>query len=91
MNSEQDQVPVVFDPAALTAAQRAGVGCVICQKSWPRPEVVVGRVPDRRPVFACAECADVVGSMQMAIAEQPIRRGRDVRRRLLRKTPAAGR
>jgi hypothetical protein len=57
MNPEiADATIIVFDPVALSAAQRVGDACVVCRKSWPRPGVVVGRLPDRHSVYACAEC-----------------------------------
>jgi hypothetical protein len=51
---------LVFDPGALNAAQRAGDGCVVCGKRWPRPNVRVGCLPDGTAVYACPECAPVL-------------------------------
>lgn len=53
---------VVWEPAALTAAQRCGDECVACGKRWPRPRVPVGRFPDGTCVWACWECAPVLAA-----------------------------
>ncbi|MBA9007059.1 hypothetical protein HNR21_005941 [Actinomadura cellulosilytica] len=48
---------LVFDPGALSAAQRDGDACVACHKRWPRPRVRVGCLPSGSGVFACEDCA----------------------------------
>lgn len=64
---------VVFDPAGLTSAQCAGAACLVCRKSWPRPGVRVGTLPDASPVYACDDCAPgllrAVGDARTAPAE----------------------
>ncbi|MCC5578705.1 hypothetical protein IMZ11_24050 [Microtetraspora sp. AC03309] len=49
-----------FDPAGLTATQLDGDACVVCHKKWPRPRVLVGRLPDDAPVHACDDCAEAL-------------------------------
>jgi len=49
---------VLLDPAPLSAAQRAGHACAVCEKRWPRPTVRLGDLPDGAPVLACADCAE---------------------------------
>lgn len=51
---------VIFDPEELSPAQSFGDACVVCHKKWPRPRVRVGRLPDRSPVMACADCAEAL-------------------------------
>lgn len=51
---------LVFDPVGLSRPQRDGRACVVCMKAWPLPEVQVGRLPDDRDVYACAECSDLL-------------------------------
>lgn len=55
-----EQPSLIFDPTALTEAQRSGTACAVCQKTWPIPDTVVGRLPDSGPVYACTECAAVL-------------------------------
>jgi hypothetical protein len=45
------------DPGGLSTAQRLGDACAVCRKKWPRPRVLVGRLPDSTGVFACDDCA----------------------------------
>ncbi|SFN09362.1 MULTISPECIES: hypothetical protein [Actinomadura] len=47
----------IVDQGGLSRAQRLGDACVVCRKSWPRPRVRVGRLPDSSGVFACDDCA----------------------------------
>jgi hypothetical protein len=47
----------IVDPGGLSTAQRLGDACVVCRKKWPRPRVLVGRLPDSTGVFACDDCA----------------------------------
>lgn len=51
---------LVWDPAELTVAQRAGDACVSCRKRWPRPRCRVGVLPDRDPVYACRTCVALI-------------------------------
>lgn len=51
---------LMFDPGALSAAQRDGDACVVCHKKWPRPRVRVGCLPNGSGAFACADCAPVL-------------------------------
>ena len=48
---------VLVDPASLSAGQRAGQACAVCDKRWPRPTVKLGELPDGSPVMACVDCA----------------------------------
>ncbi|WP_018657173.1 hypothetical protein [Actinomadura flavalba] len=48
---------VLFDPAGLNRAQRAGRACVVCGKRWPAPQVRVGRVAGGEGVYACVDDA----------------------------------
>jgi len=54
-------VPVI-DPRSLTRAQLAGSRCAVpnCRRLLAPPAYQVGRLPDGRPVLACAECAPEV-------------------------------
>jgi hypothetical protein len=49
----------VIDPRSLTGAQLAGGRCAVpnCGRLLAPPAYEVGRLPDGRPVLACAECA----------------------------------
>jgi len=49
----------VIDPRSLTHAQLAGRRCAVpnCGRLLAPPAYEVGRLPDGRPVLACAECA----------------------------------
>ena len=49
----------VIDPRSLTPAQLAGGRCAVpnCGRLLAPPAYEVGRLPDGRPVLACAECA----------------------------------
>jgi RNase P subunit RPR2 len=60
-------VPVI-DPRSLTRAQRASKRCAVpnCGRRLVPPAYAVGRLPDGRPVLACAECAPGVGYEQAA-------------------------
>jgi hypothetical protein len=51
-------VPVI-DPRSLTRTQLAGSRCAVpnCGRLLAPPAYEVGRLPDGRPVLACAECA----------------------------------
>jgi hypothetical protein len=51
---------LTFDPEGMSAAQREGDACVVCQKRWPRPRVRVGRFPDDMAALACADCAEAL-------------------------------
>lgn len=69
----------VFDPAPLTGAQRSGDQCVTCWKTWPRPEVPVGRMPDGTTVRACKECAPLIQvDLQRVLVQRVLRRALDL-------------
>lgn len=51
---------LMIDPHGLNRAQRSGQACAVCRKVWPRPEVLVGRLPDQRRVYACWPCSRTV-------------------------------
>ena len=61
----------VIDPRSLTRGQLAGRRCVVpnCGRLLAPPAYEVGRLPDGRPVLACAECAPQV---RYERAEEPI-------------------
>jgi hypothetical protein len=54
------RIMLTFDPVGLTPVQREGDACVVCHKKWPRPRVLVGRLPDSAPVHACDDCAEAL-------------------------------
>jgi hypothetical protein len=54
-----DEILLAIDPDGLSELQCDGGACVVCRKAWPRPPVVVGRLPDLRMVYACDDCATV--------------------------------
>lgn len=68
---------IVFDPADLTRAQRAGSACVSCRKAWPRPSVRIGVIPDGTPVHACPECAVVLDRFRPDAAGAPAEPARE--------------
>jgi RNase P subunit RPR2 len=49
----------VIDPQSLTRAQLVSSRCAVpnCRRLLAPPTYQVGRLPDGRPVLACAECA----------------------------------
>ncbi|GAA4085319.1 hypothetical protein [Actinomadura miaoliensis] len=49
-------VPTI-DGSDLTDTQRAGNACAVCGKTWPRPTVLIGRLPDGRQLLICPEHA----------------------------------
>ena len=46
----------LIDTAGMTRSQRAGRGCVSCQKAFPRPTVPVGQLVTGEVIFRCREC-----------------------------------
>lgn len=57
---EREPMTMTWDPEPLTPAQRAGEACLSCHKKWPAPRILVGTLPDNRPVLACPECAQAL-------------------------------
>jgi hypothetical protein len=53
-------MPYLINPEGLAPAQMTGEACVSCAKSWPAPNVPIGRLPGGGTVRCCPECARAV-------------------------------
>jgi hypothetical protein len=62
---------LTFDPEDLTCAQRYGDACVVCHKKWPRPRILVGRLPDGATVLACHDCAEALAPFPAGVLPFP--------------------
>lgn len=63
-----DNELLVIDSDGLDEAQRSGNACAVCRKAWPRPDVLVGRLPDQRNVYTCGPCSSSVPTARAFVA-----------------------